>query len=378
MTRNGEVTSAVGPRRWAASLWLAISSTRTTAFLVIALAMIALASAVIPQGGEALILARSEHATRLHALIAWGLTDLFESAWFKAFAVLLVTNVTAAALRLVASKVETGNLVRVPATAPLSTTLRTSVPERAVDILRRTCRAFLRVAPAAEVVEGARVTMVFDTTRGGSFAPLFAHLGLLLLVTGAASATTVDPASTIPYGRFEIKDMRSQKVGRFDMVANEPFQLFQWRAQYTLKTFRRDLGGLGPAVQFEKAEPDQPGSTFWVYLLAPNEFTKDGRTVFFDEKHRGDVVAFRALDMGERPLPGEGFGASSAAVLMVLGVGLLLIGMLVGSRVPGRFWILADGDVVRLVGVPQQSEDSGFARGFDRLALITQAALRDD
>lgn len=374
---TGPVEVGDSQPQWSVSLWLAISSTRTTALLVIALAIIALVAALIPQGREAMILARSEHATRLHALIAWGLTDLFDSAWFKAFAVLLVTNVTAAALRLATSKVESGNFLRVPTRASLSTTLNASVPERAVDVLRRACRAVLRVAPSAEVVDGARVTMVFDTTRGGSFAPLFAHLGLLLLVTGAASASAVEPDSVIPYGRFEIKDMRSQKVGLFDMVANEPFQLFQWRAHYTLRNFRHDLGGLGPAVQFEKSEPDQPGSTFWVYLLAPNDFTKDGRTVFFDEKHRGDVVAFRALDMGERPLPGEGFGASSGAVLMILGVGLLFIGALVGSRAPGRFWVEADGDVVRLVAVPQETEDAGFARSFDRLALVAQTALRE-
>ena len=62
---------------------------------------------------------------------------------------------------------------------------------------------------------------------------------------------------------------------------------------------------------------------------------------------------------------------------MILGVGLLFIGALVGSRAPGRFWVEADGDVVRLVAVPQETEDAGFARSFDRLALVAQTALRE-
>ena len=76
-------------------IWNAMSSLRTTALLAIVMALVAGTAAIVPQGWAALEFARVENATRMQTLAAWGLTDIFDSAWIRAVAALLVMNVVA-------------------------------------------------------------------------------------------------------------------------------------------------------------------------------------------------------------------------------------------------------------------------------------------
>lgn len=349
------------------TLWLALSSLRTTAILATLLALLAGVAAVVPQGHEALALAALEHSDQIRTFAAWGLTDVFGSAWLKAAGVLFAVNVVAVFIRT-GAQAKSEVAPRIPAKAPHRAELRASLPERAVESLRETFRSALGTSPLAEKVEGSRVTMVFDTAAAAARAPLLAHLGLAMLVAGAAWA--VQPA---PKGRMmvrallEVKDSRSQTVGRFDLAQGETVKFFQWRPDYVIREYVQSKDGLGPAIRMERIMNDQKRITdFWVYLNAPPGF---------DERHRRDIVAITAKSMGLAPMPGAGLTASPGAGLLLAGLGLLLIGILTGARPAGRIWLEADGDEVRIVGVPGSREDPAFQKSFERWTLLARSAV---
>ncbi len=127
-----------------ATAWLVLSSERTTAILVIVLAIFAGLTAFIPQGKEALALAVAEDASELHTLAAWGLTDVFESAWIRALAVLLLANILAAIVRTAGAGRKKAN-ARPPMNAPYKVDLVADLPERAVESLHETFRIRLGV-----------------------------------------------------------------------------------------------------------------------------------------------------------------------------------------------------------------------------------------
>lgn len=349
-------------------VWLVLSSVRTTAILAIVLALVAGLAAFVPQGRDALELLRLPHTEQLQELAAWGITDVFSSAWVRAIGVLLLGNVLAVSLRLFRRGAVESDYSVAPRHAPNEVALAAPFPEVAVEQLRESFRETLGGAPTSERVEGAKVTMSFQTSPGAEAAPLLAHLGLVALVVGAGLAVQPAPRmDTVVRAVLEVKDSRTKTVGLFDMVQDESRQFFQWRPRYFLRNYVPTKDGLGPAVRIEKVIDDTKRiDEFWVYLNAPEGF---------DERHRQGFVAVRALQMGLAPTPGNGLSQSSGGLLLLAGFGLLLIGAAAGSRPDGRLWVEVDGDQVRLLGVPARSEDSTFASAFKRWEVLARVAL---
>jgi hypothetical protein len=350
------------------TIWLAMSSLRTTAILAIALASIVGVATVVPQGWTAIELARLPQAQSIQTMVALGFTDIFTSGWFRGAFVLIAVNVTAVLARLVLRS-SPPELHDPPRGAPLSASLKASLPERAVEHLRETFRGVLSGSPIAERVDGSKVTMVFDTARRAELSPLFAHVGLIVLVVGAG--LTVRPA---PKGRsvvralLDVTDSRTGTTGHFDIVSGEPFQFFQWQNRYILRDYDVDRDGLGPAVRVEVFDRGQPITEFWIYQNAPPGF---------DARHRRDVVSIEARRMGYVPLPGAGLASEPASFLLLAGLGLLAVGALAGRKPRGRVWLEADGDEVRIVGVPHHAEDEGFAAAFRRWEVLARAAVAE-
>lgn len=350
-------------------VWLAVSSVRTTALLAILLALFAGVAALVPQGWPAIELARLEHAEIIQKLAAWGLTNVFDSPWIRALGVILLVNVAAVVARSRMSKRLDQELVTPPRGAPFQEELKAPLPERAVEALRESFRAALSTAPVAEQIEGSRVTMVFDTSQRSEIAPLMAHLGLVLLVVGAGLSVHPPPRQqAVVHAVLDVRDSRTGTVGHFDMVSGEPFQFFQWRAHYTVRDYVVDKDGLGPAIRMEQRFTDskeQP-MDFWVYQNAPADF---------DRRHRQDVVSIEARRMGIVPLPGSGLASRPSSFLLIAGLGLIVFGALAGNRPRGRLWLEANGDEVRLTGVPHHAGDKSFQGGFTRWSLLARAAL---
>lgn len=256
-----------------------------------------------------------------------------------------------------------------PKAAPHQVELAASLPERAVEALRETFRGALGSSPLEEQVEGSKVVMVFETNPAARLAPLLAHLGLVLLVIGAGLASRPPPpARTMVRGQFRVLDSRSGTTGYFDMGQGEPFEFFQWNAKYTLRDYLPSKGRLGPAVRFEEVDSGgkRPPSDFWVYLNAPPGF---------DQRHRRGTVAIEADWIGMVPAPGSGMASSWAMVLVLAGLGLLIIGAFSGQRAEGRLWIEADGDRVRVLGLPAYRQDPAFQASFARYALLARSAV---
>lgn len=349
-------------------LWLTLSSLRTTAVLTTVLALLAGVAAVVPQGRDALLLLTGEHSEGLRRLAALGLTDVFQSGWMRALAVLLFANVLAALVRGFRGGRSDGPAAP-PKGAPLVTELVASLPERAVEALRLNLRSALGAAPSGEQVEGAKVTLVFDTHPKSQLTPLLSHVGLILVVVGAGLLMQPPPESrSLVRALLRVTDSRTGSVGHFDMAQGEPVKFFQWRAEYVLRDYRATTSaGLGPAVRVERISPqDQRRDDFWVYRDAP---------AGFDQRHRRGLVAIEALSMGFYAAPGFGMSSNPASFLLLLGMGLAVLGAVGARRAAGRVWVEADGERVRLVGVPAVAADQAFGRVFERLSLISKLAI---
>lgn len=349
-------------------LWLTVSSLRTTAVLATLLTLLAGVAAVVPQGSDALMLLGGEHTEGLRRLAALGLTDVFNSAWIRAIAVLLSANVLAVVVRgLRGGQVEGPSAP--PKAAPHEAELVASLPERAVDALRLNLRTVLGRAPSAEKVEGAKVTLVFDTNPRSQLVPLLSHLGLILVVVGAGLLVQPPPAKhALVRALLKVSDTRSSSVGYFDMAQGEPVKFFQWRAEYVIRDYRASAGpGLGPAIRMERVSPsEQRSEGFWIYRDAPNNF---------DRRHRKGLVSIEAVSMGLQAAPGYGMSSNPYSFLLLLGLGLAVLGAAGASRAAGRVWVEADGERVRLVGVPAAAADRAFARVFERLALVSKLSV---
>lgn len=364
---SGSSAAAFGPVERA---FLVLASPRTTSVLVILLAAFVAITALVPQGREAVPLAEHPDATAIHALIRLGLTEVFESSWIRALFVLLGGNFLA--FLYVARQSAAPRRLATPPTDPeLRAELSAQTPERAVEALRDTFRAYLG-APESEEVRGSRVTMLFSTNAGGRYTGMFAHLGLVMMIAGAGLASRPPPASkTAVRALLEVKDTSSGFVGSFDMVAGEPFQFFRWPAKYTIRNYSPSRDGLGPAVQLERVETEDRSrtETFWVFLNAPGGF---------DERHRRGEVAIVARSMGLVALPGFGVTSSPAAALLVFGFGLLLAGAAGARRPEGWFWVVADGDRVTVTGLAADPEDGGFERIFGRYVALAGASIAEE
>ena len=351
------------------TVWRGLASPRTTAVIAMAMALLTMAAAVVPQGEAALTLARYEHSENIQQLVAWGLTDVFGSPWLKALTVLLVGNVAAVLLTRRWRRAAQAS-VELPKRAQEDTKLEAPRPEAAVETLRETFRTLIGAPPAAEKVDGARVTMTFRAGSGAGLAPLWAHLGLVLLVAGAAWASKPPPRNKMAVrALLDVTDSRSGFTGVFDLVEGETRQFFQWRAQYVLRDYAASKSGLGPAIRMERLFPDQQRrDDFWVYQEAPEGF---------DAKHRKGFVAIKPRQVGLVPVPGAGLASSGAAVMLLLGLGLLMYGAMAGSQAQGQLWIAVDGREVRLLGSPSKAGDPLFAQAFQRWDVMARAVLAE-
>ncbi len=350
------------------SVWTLFASPRTTAALAIAMAGLALVSALVPQGSAAVALARYEHSESIQALYTWGLTDVFGSPWLKVLGALLVGNVIAV---VISTRWGSGQRATtdVPDRVPEDTKLEASRPEDAVERLRETFRGVLG-APVGEKVDGPRVTLTFDAGTDARLAPLWAHLGLILLVVGAAWASRPPPlGQQVVRAWLDVKDSKTNKVYTYDLIEGEVAQFFQWRYQYVIRNYAASKAGLGPAVQIERILPDlRQRDDFWIYQYAPPGF---------DEKHRQGKVSISARKLGLVPAPGAGLSHSGSGVLLLLGLGFLIYGAAAGGQAEGRLWIHIDGRTVRLAGAPRRANDESFSRAFRRWDLLARASLAE-
>jgi ResB-like family protein len=348
--------------------WLALSSQRTTAILVIALSILAALTAFIPQGRDALALAVAEEARTIHDLEAWGLTDIFGSAWIRALAALLVANFLASAVRAILTK-RKGSIARPPEEVPYRAELVADRPEYAVESLYETFRAMLG-KPEKETVDGSRVTLAFETSPGARAAPMLVHVGLILLIGGAALSAVPTPDNhTIVRAILEVKDTSTGAVGTFDIMSGEHFQFFRWPGDYQIVDYIPQKDGLGPAVRIQKVlEKERRSDDFWVYANAP-----DG----FDERHRKGEVAIRAKKLGLVPVPGEGLSTSPAALLLLFGFGLFAFGLAIGRGSEGYLWLEAEADKVTVSAFPRDASDASFAARFSRWAKLASLAIKE-
>jgi len=348
------------------TLWRILASPRTSALLAILVAVTSIAAALIPQGPEALALARDAHATEIHQLASWGLTGIYGSFWFRALMALVLGNLLAVLVTAAASG-RTRVALDPPKSPPMGFTVKAPRPESAVEIARALLGDSLG-PPVAEDASGARARMVFDVGRSGRLAPALSHAGLMALVLGSSLYAHTDANSKIPRAVVDITDQRSRASGRFDIVAGEPFKFFQSPVRYTLREYLPSREGLGPAVRFERQPEGEPPRDFWVYARAP---------AGFDGRHREGDVAIEARWLGNAPKPGKGIAASGFSSAMAGGLALIGLGLGAGRRPRGRLWAVVEGDEIVLAAVPESARDPAFAAAMERVVRELNAALNE-
>ncbi len=355
---------------WVNALWRGWSSLNTTALLTTTFATLCLVGVLVPQGNTALEIAESAQAVTLHRLIAWGLTDIFRSPWLWALGVLLASHLLAVFARwLMMPGGGATRLAGLNSEDPswLHEVLHAPLPEQAVERLRSTFRSLVG-APVSEEVKKSRVIMGFETSPGAKFAPLWIHVGMMLLVLGAGIiATPSATGSAIAHAVLEVTHPQSGAFGVFDMAEHETVQFFQHPARYRIRRFVRAKDNLGPAIQMEKLQANRPPEDFWIYANAPIGF----------DRHRRGAFSIRALKLDRVPPPGQGVTASPGASLLLAGLALLLIGTVLRARPQGSLWIDVDGDQVKLSASPKHHGDPSFERHFHRFAAYARWSLRE-
>jgi hypothetical protein len=338
----------------AAFRWL--SAPETTQVLAILGAGLAALAVLIPQGPEAMAIAEAPGATRLHALAAWGLTDLFASRWFHAYVALVVGNVAAVLLAGRGSRVDAA---RAPAAHEAQLELKR--PELGVELVRERLIAALG-APSVERVDGARVELWFSPGDRPALGRL------MTLGAGAFGASAGDRRTTLPHVVLAVRDGGTGASGTFDVVGSEPIRFFQQKTQYLLRDVDVMRLGLGPAALFEAQEPDGSGRQFWVYQHAPEGF---------DARHRKGGTTLQALEIGLSPRPGMGLSGSPFAIVMAAGLMLVALGVVWSARPRGALEVVVGGKNVTLRGRPERAGDATFQRAFERWVAGVRAANED-
>jgi hypothetical protein len=354
-------TSPTSPAGIEVALWRIVSSPLLGSALVILLSLLCLAASLIPQGEDARALAANAGAVELRSLMAWGLTDVFNSEWVYGLGALLILNVAAILVSHGAASLDVARPLR----APHRRELLAPEPEHAVEMLRHTFVSRIG-SPLSEKVEGERVTMVFDAGAASPLAPLFLHLGLLVLVASAGLHASGE-RTRVPHVRLKVTQVQTGFSGTFDMVLGEPFRFFGSSDRYVLRHYVADRLGLGPAAVVERVpEGAQEGLRMWIYQRAPKDF---------DARHRAGELRIEAESMGLGPVPGTGIADSWLNVLMAAGMSLLFLGALFRTGGAGRLWVFVNGDRVELSGVPREAHDADFGARFQRWGLLAESAL---
>lgn len=346
--------------------WRFLASRTLSAVLGLLLAATAVVAAVVPQGDEALALARESHATQLHTLATWGLTNVYDSGWFRALLALIGGNLAAVLITSVMSR-RSGVSTVPPRSPAVVHDLVAPHPEHAVELSRVVLSSFLG-PPVAEVADGARARLVFEVGRSAHLGPALAHAGLMLMVLGAGLYAARD-AEGVPRAVLDITHPESHFSGRFDIVAGEPFTFFQLPTKYVLRDYVPSREGLGPAVRLERQAEGEGGRDVWVYARAPQGF--DGR-------HRQGEVAIQAVWLGYSPMPGRGLSGSVFSGVMAGGLALVVLGLGASRRARGRVWAEVEGDHIVISGLAEQREDRAFAAEIDGARKSLERALADE
>ncbi len=346
--------------------WRVLSSRGLSALLGLLLASTAVVAAVVPQGTEALSIAREAHATELQQLAAWGLTRVYDSDWFRALMVLIGGNLAAVLVSAVMSR-RRAVVMAPPASPTVVHDVITPHPEHALELSRAVLSAYLG-PPVAEVAEGARARLVFEVGRMAHLGPALAHAGLMLLVLGAGLYAARETQG-VPRAILDITHPQSHFSGRFDIVAGETFTFFQSPEKYVLRDYLPSRSGLGPAVRLERAAEGEPPREVWVYARAPQGF--DGR-------HRAGDVAIQAVWLGLSPLPGRGLSGSALSGVMLGGMALVVLGLGASRRARGRVWTEVEGDRIVIAGVPEPGGDRAFAAEVAGAKRTLERAIADE
>lgn len=317
--------------------WRVLASRALSTVLGLLLAATAVVAAIVPQGVEALALAREGHATTLHTLAAWELTDIYASDLFRALMALIGGNLAAVVLTAAMAR-RAAPALDPPAAPAVVHDVIAPRPEHALELTRAVLSSHLGL-PVLERAEGAKSKLVFDVGRRAHLGPALAHAGLMFLVLGAG-LYAARSGQGVPRVVVDITDLGNGNTGRFDIVAGEPFTFFQRTERYTLRDYVPSREGLGPAVRFERDSQDG-GREVWVYARAPRGF---------DARHRKGEVAFEPVWMGWSPLPGRGLSGSPLAALMLGGLTLVGLGIGTTRRARGRVWTEVDGDRIVIRG----------------------------
>lgn len=344
-------------------LWQFLSSPRTLAVSAAAVAGLFLVSLLVPQGRAAReILALHDHPG-LAQLAAWGLTDVFQSAWFHL--VLFVFAAVLSAVWLESYRQSQKSLpLEPPDGVPLQKTLRVPLPEAAPEQLPRILGRFLGLHHLRTHIDGHRVTEGFGYHLQ-NWRPFLGPLGLVILAVGMGRVSE-DRSQTpgAPYARVEVTNPRTNTIGHFDLVEGEAFEFFGFPGKYILRNYHPSYLGQGPAVRIERQDPKTGQSIdFWVFQRA---------NTGFDRFHRKGSVGIELLAAGRRPKPGQGSSPSAWSLLPLIGMGLLVFAATQSGSSKGLLWVKSDGHEVELLGVPLAAPEA-FQGAFDQWAEAVTA-----
>ncbi|MBX2813352.1 MAG: cytochrome c biogenesis protein ResB [Myxococcales bacterium] len=348
-------------------LWKGFSSYATTAIFGMLLSVLVAVSAFVPQGWQAVQLAGLEHTETIRELYAWGLTDIATSYWLYGLGCLILGNLVAVGIRAISTERQRSAVEVDVKRAPHHVTLETPQPERAVEGVRNLLASTLG-RPVRESVQGARVTLAFDTAPQAFLSPLLTHAGLVALLVGAVLANRpAPPQYSVARAKLEVRDSQTGRVGRFDLATQEVRQFFRWPASYSIVNYSPDRDGLGPAINMQRVDQQaRRMDSFWIFLHAP---------AGFDARHRKGEVSIAATEMGMVPRPGAGMASRVESLLLLVGLGLLGIGVRELGRPAGELVVKTDGRYIELFGLPTQSNDGRFSSAFERWTLLTRWVL---
>lgn len=345
--------------------WRVLGSRALSAALGLLLASTAVIATMVPQGTEAMAIAREAHATDLQTLAAWGLTDVYDSGWFRALLALIGGNVAVVLINALMAR-RSAIALAPPARPAVVHDVVTPRPEHALELARAVLSSQLG-PPVAEAAEGSRARMVFDVGRAAHLGPPLAHAGLMLMVLGAGLYASREDRG-IPRAVLDITHPASKYTGRFDIVAGETFTFFQDTTKYVLREYLPSREGLGAAVRLERTAEGDSARDVWVYARAPRGF--DGR-------HREGEVTIDAVSMGLSPVPGRALSGSLMATVMLGGLAMVVLGIGASRRSRGRVWSEVEGDRIVIAGVPERSDDRAFALEVEATKKILERAIAE-
>jgi hypothetical protein len=275
---------------------------------VLALCWVALAvlSVAVPQGQKAIRMASLPGGDRLRALAAAGLTDVMDSPWLWATAVLSVAVLAA-------------HWIARPRSHPMrASSDDPNWPEEILvfdGIIGFTLHRLAGVLPRSwrrvEVASGPD-EQVFRTglSRQSLFWMTLASVFFMSLGVIGWSGTQESGSSVV--AKLKVTDSRTGTQAVFNLPENEPIDFFEWGATWELVAFVEDWFGQGPAARFRTVyKQERQQSLFWVFADAPPEF---------DRRHRRGLVDISILGIDRIHAVPSTFASHLPVVLLLVGV----------------------------------------------------------